>query len=109
MSELVKEEYIFEAESKKRDTKYLTVIIYDIIDNKRRNRMVKLLERYGYRVQKSAFEALIDNALFQKLISEIPEVVSDSDNVKAYRLKGVSETYTWGCGKNINSEDVIFI
>ena len=34
--------------------KKLVLIIYDIIDDKRRLRMVKLLEAYGTRVQKSA-------------------------------------------------------
>ena len=34
--------------------KKLVLIIYDIIDNKRRSKMVKLLESYGVRVQKSA-------------------------------------------------------
>ena len=33
--------------------KKLILIIYDIIDNKRRTKMVKLLESYGTRVQKS--------------------------------------------------------
>lgn len=35
------------------DPKYLTVIIYDISDNKQRLRMVKYLEGFGHRVQKS--------------------------------------------------------
>ena len=109
MVELITEEYIFEFEDKKRTAKYLTVIIYDIIDNKRRKNMVKLLERYGHRVQRSAFEAILDNSLFQKLISEIPDVIAENDNVKAYRLKGVSESYSWGSNRNIDDEDVVFI
>ena len=39
----------------KSDKRYIVLVIYDIVDNKRRNRMVKCLERYGVRVQKSAF------------------------------------------------------
>lgn len=34
---------------------FTVVIIYDIIENKRRNRLAKLLSGYGYRVQRSSF------------------------------------------------------
>lgn len=43
----------------KSDKRYIVLVIYDIVDNKKRNRMVKCLERYGVRVQKSAFEAYL--------------------------------------------------
>ena len=39
---------------------------YDITDNKRRTKMVKCLEKYGIRVQKSAFEAYIYKNKYQK-------------------------------------------
>lgn len=42
-----------------REKECIVLIIYDIVDNKKRNKMVKCLERYGVRVQKSAFEALL--------------------------------------------------
>ena len=48
--------------------KKLVLIIYDIIDNKRRTKMVKLLESYGTRVQRSAFEALINRSQYSKLL-----------------------------------------
>lgn len=32
------------------ERRYIVLVIYDITDNKRRNRMVKYLERYGMRV-----------------------------------------------------------
>jgi len=38
------------------ERRYIVLLIYDIVDNKRRSRMVKCVERYGVRVQKSAFE-----------------------------------------------------
>ena len=34
------------------DKKYIVLIIYDITDNKTRNKMVACLEKYGVRVQK---------------------------------------------------------
>lgn len=50
-----KEIYFAPERPDRRAAKSLTVIIYDIPDQKQRNRMVKYLERFGYRVQKSAF------------------------------------------------------
>lgn len=32
------------------ERRYIVLVIYDIVDNKRRSRMVKCLERYGVRV-----------------------------------------------------------
>lgn len=52
------ESYDFASIIEDRD-KRLVLIIYDIINNKTRSKMVKLLESYGRRVQKSAFEVLI--------------------------------------------------
>lgn len=34
----------------KKDKRYIVLIIYDIIDNKRRNAMVHCLNKYGMRV-----------------------------------------------------------
>ena len=51
--------------------KKLVLIIYDIIDNKRRSKMVKLLESYGVRVQKSAFEILINRTQYLEIIKGI--------------------------------------
>lgn len=47
------------------------LIIYDIVDDKRRNKLVKFLQGYGFRVQKSCFEVMISKALFDKFKSQI--------------------------------------
>ena len=39
--------------------RYIVLAIYDIVDNKRRNKMVKYLEQYATRVQKSCFEGFL--------------------------------------------------
>lgn len=48
------------------ERKFIVLMIYDIVDNKRRNKMVKCLEAYGVRVQKSAFEALLNRRQYEK-------------------------------------------
>lgn len=53
------ENYFFEAEKEKSPDKVFVLIIYDIVDNKRRTKLAKYLQGFGFRVQKSAFEAVI--------------------------------------------------
>ena len=52
------------------ERKFIVLMIYDIVDNKRRNKMVKCLEAYGVRVQKSAFEALLNRRQYEKMLRE---------------------------------------
>ncbi len=106
------DEYIWGSEVTQRNDKHLTLIIYDISQTKERNKMVKFLKRYGIRVQKSAFEAVLSNAKFEKLLKEIEFILpkTESDCIKIYRLKGVSETYSYGSQIDYEGEeDVIFL
>ena len=48
------------------ERKFIVLMIYDIVDNKRRNKMVKCLEAYGVRVQKSAFVAVLGRRQCEK-------------------------------------------
>ena len=60
------ESYIFNTLVPEMEQKSLVLVIYDIIDNKRRTRLVKILEGFGFRVQKSAFEARLSERQYQK-------------------------------------------
>ena len=54
------EDYYFRIdEDELSDDRVFVLIIYDIISNKSRNKFSKLLLGYGFRIQKSAFEAVI--------------------------------------------------
>lgn len=70
--------------------------------------MAYLLERYGYRVQKSVFEMLIDKRKFKKMISEIEQFSKIEDLIKVYQLKGINETYAWGMMESIEDNMRIF-
>ena len=50
----------------------MIVVIYDIIDNRRRAAFAKYLQGFGIRVQKSAFECILPNAKYEKLIRGYP-------------------------------------
>lgn len=90
------------------DKKFIVLIIYDIVDNKRRNKMVKCLESYGVRVQKSAFEALLNVKQYNKLI-RVSSCLIDvhEDSLRIYILDDVIDVYTWGIGERRESDCII--
>ena len=45
---------------------FIVLIIYDIVDNRRRTKMVKCLEAYAVRVQKSAFEGRLTKKQYER-------------------------------------------
>ena len=55
------ENYFWNTAENNYSKKLFVLIIYDIVDNKRRVRFAKKMSGYGFRVQKSAFEALIED------------------------------------------------
>ena len=57
--------------------KYLVLIIYDISSNKRRTKMAKLLESYGFRVQRSAFEAVVSMPEYLKLLKGLTGLLTN--------------------------------
>ena len=64
------------------------VISYDISKTKTRNKVAKLLEGYGRRIQYSVFECEIEEAsyasLYEKLLKQTLE--SGTDSIRIYRL-----------------------
>lgn len=89
--------------------KKLVLVIYDIIDNRRRNEIVKLLEGYGIRVQKSAFEVLVYPGQYQKLLQRIYDIISGEDNVRTYRLNSSNDVTLMGNSDTVYDDEVIII
>lgn len=86
-----------------------SLIIYDIVDNKRRLKLSSFLEGYGVRVQKSAFEIRVDKKKFDQMIAAIPQFVSEKDSVKLYKVHGNGEVFCWGNAKPEISDEVIIV
>ena len=78
------------------EQKYIILVIYDIIENKQRLRMAKLLNSYGMRVQKSAFEARLTKSQYERMLHAIKSLVKDEDNVRIYKLYSYEEILTFG-------------
>lgn len=92
------------------EKKIYILIIYDIVDNKRRNALAKKLSGYGFRVQKSAFESLISEQLYKKLLDEIPRMINpEQDSVRIYKFRGYGEVKLVGVNDSIENEEVIII
>lgn len=90
------------------EKQFIVLMIYDIVDNKRRNKMVKCLEAYGVRVQKSAFEALLTRRQYDKMLSESSRLIDEAvDSLRVYVLDDIIDVYTWGIGERKETDCVI--
>lgn len=89
--------------------KHFVLVIYDISDNKRRRKMVKVIESYGFRVQKSAFEAVLRPSKYEKLIKEIEKIPDKTDSIRIYKIQGRGTVETFGQEFTIEDDDVLII
>ena len=63
------------------------VIAYDIADSKRLNRIAKIMEDYGTRVQYSVFEVYADRHVLKQLMVRVMMVMNpEEDSVRIYSL-----------------------
>lgn len=91
------------------ERKYIILIIYDIISNKQRVKLAKLLSGYGIRVQKSAFEARLNKKQYARLLRDIKGMLMEEDNVRIYKLHSYEEIVTFGNKQYETIEDVVII
>ena len=67
----------------------LRVIAYDIPDDRRRNRVAKLLEGHGERVQDSVFECWLDADQLRRLQRRLRKRINPTqDKLRFYSLCG---------------------
>ena len=103
-------EYFFgDNEEKKRKNKVYALVIYDIIENKKRTRFAKFMNGYGTRVQKSCFEVIVSASAFDKMLKGIQHYCENEDSIRVYRLQGKSQVYQWGQSSPIEEEEVVVL
>lgn len=91
------------------------VISYDISSDRLRNKMAKLLEGHGKRVQYSVFECRLTEKQFSDLYEKIVCLLSDTgeDGVRVYQLCGKCEKHIQTIGvetcKLLPEEEDLFI
>ena len=104
------ENYFWDTQEKTYSKKVFVLIIYDIIGNSRRAKFAKQMAGYGFRVQKSAFEALLEESQLHKLEQEITKYINvEEDSVRLYRMTGYGEVRLYGQNTKIEAEDVMII
>ena len=65
---------------------------------------------YGFRVQKSAFEAMITERLYRNLMKEIPRLIDiSSDSVRVYKIRVSAEVSLFGVNSKIEDEEIIIL
>jgi len=60
------------------------VIAYDVADDKRRNRIVKVLEKYGVRVNYSVFECMFTESQYLKTQQALKSKMDDKEDTIIY-------------------------
>lgn len=64
-----------------------TVISYDVVDDKRRTQVMKLLKGYGTHVQYSVFECDLTDQQLERLGRELLDLIDhNTDSVRCYLL-----------------------
>ena len=67
-----------------RAKKNFIVIAYDISDDRRRNHVVKLLEKVGLRINFSVFECLLTDNQYTKLQNDIAKRINFKEDLVIY-------------------------
>lgn len=104
-----RENYFFDIPDSAENDKVYVLIIYDIIENKKRVKLAKLLQGYGFRIQKSAFEAVITKKKYKKLLKELTPFGSADDSIRVYKIIGKGQITNIGRSMENEQEDIILI
>lgn len=63
------------------------LVCYDIVNNRRRQKVSKLLETYGWRVQKSVFECVLEDKQQEMLQTRLTKMLNKrEDQIRFYPL-----------------------
>lgn len=92
--------------------KKLYLICFDIVDDQIRNKVAKVLEGYGDRVQKSVFECVLSKTQLKTLKGKISKLINDEqDSVHFYRLckRCVEEFESLGLKHDPDRRDYVLI
>lgn len=103
------ENYFFDIDETPDNDKVFVLIIYDIAENKTRVKLAKMLLGYGFRIQKSAFEAVITKKKYRELLERLPAYTSSVDSIRVYKIIGKGQVVTFGRAEEYENEDVIVI
>ncbi len=88
--------------------KSFIVATYDIVDDKRRTKLMKTMKNYGPRVQKSVFEFIIDAEMFRLLKQQCREIIDmEKDSVRFYKICATCRKEIEVLGWGLVSDDAL--
>jgi CRISPR-associated protein Cas2 len=64
--------------------KQFVVVAYDIVDDRRRQKISKILVQYGIRCNKSVFECLLTESKIQKMKGQILKTADKDEDIILY-------------------------
>ena len=88
------------------------MISYDVVDDKKRLKLMKFLRDYGDRVQKSVFECNLSAKTYDKVKAGVEGIINKrKDRVRYYRIcKGcVDKIEISGWGEVIEDEEFMVV
>jgi CRISPR-associated protein Cas2 len=89
-------------------TEMLTLLAYDVADQKRLARVARVCEDYGVRVQYSVFECRLEEAAFTDFWLKLLEVIDEKeDRLVAYKIDARSAKETLTAGTMVCSEKCV--
>lgn len=92
-----------------KNRQFLVLIIYDIVENKTRNNLVKYVEQFGIRIQKSAFECFLNQKQINKILNQAHKIINvETDSLRIYILDNSLKVHTWGRGE-VKLDDCIIL
>ena len=85
------------------------LVIYDVSDTKRRNRLVKCLEQYTVRVQKSAFQGCLTMEQCKILCRQMRRFIDmQTDSLRVYTDTVHMKIQAWGKQADMGEDVLIF-
>lgn len=91
------------------------LIMFDISNPKKYRILIKLLKKYGKRVQKSVFEAQLNRSQISELEKTVGRLMSsdrfynESDSVRIYRIAGNCNALVYGSYTSVIMEENVVL
>ena len=83
-----------------------TIVCFDIADDRRRRRVVRVLEAFAWRAQESVFEAWLDARARRRLLSLLAACIDASeDRIALYALAPTDHADVVSLGRGLPVDD----
>ena len=84
--------------------KYYILFCYDISNNNKRNKIYRMMKKYTFPVQKSVFEAVIDDKIVGQIIYKASKILDyRTDSLRIYKFQNLTNISIQNLGIDKNS------